>query len=515
MLLLAAVLAGVFLFARRHSHHGDLDLGIWYWHSPFAVSDEDARLLRSAGFTTLYVRTGTFTTDGKRLLLALPEQWQSGDKGFRIVSVFNFDPGLLTHFDAFGVDRMAGDMAPRIAAALDGARKRGIHPAGVQLDIDCPTRLLPKYAELLGRLKPMLAKDFSGTWSFSITALPTWLSSPQFADVASRVDFVAPQFYEGRVGRTVDDIVPVSDPSELASGLRRLDGTGIAFYAGIPAYGHALLYDKRGRLEAVYRGLSAEDALRHPSLRYESTTPIDARGRAARESSYVGQDLVALKAIHPDSSGRGLGDTLAYLLPSLEIESGQARDVEEKAPANCRGMIVYRYPEPDETTCLSIRSIVAAIRNEAPTLEYGVEAHSRAVPYALIGGRSAQTVPRELTISILGKGNAPTETSPDALQVIVDFDRPGVEDYALGDFDRAEMGVVDDAGGFVPCGRARATALRLTRFNSQPGEVLRSGGIDLASDGPRTVRVTWRAHGMGGFHIVDGRSPEWRLADLK
>lgn len=509
LVVLAAILAGAALLARHPKGRPGSDIGIWYWHSPFVVSGRERSLLKSAGITTVYVRTGTFTTDGKRLLLAMPQVWKSKADGLRIVTVFNFDPGLLKHFGELPVESMAKDVSERIVKALAEAKSQGVTLGGVQLDIDCPTRLLPKYADFLSRVR----KAVGPVGSFSITALPTWLSSRDLLRVAKQVDFIAPQFYEGRVGKTLQDVKPISDPAALLAGIRRLNRVGVPYQVGLPAYGHALLFDDQGRLVSMYRGLSSEDALRLTALRHRSTTPLDANGRPATEATYIGEDLMTAEAIRADLSGHGKGDRIAFFLPAPEMVSKQLATVRSEAGADCRGVILYRFPEPGETTALSLESIDAAIRNQPTTIDFGIQMRSRSVPYALIGEESAATVPREFRIQLAASGNVATETAPSAVQVIIEFDRPGIGDFAAGDFDSVQMGTLDNSA-FVPCGRARATAILLNRYNAVPSQTLRSGGIELNQDGPKTVRVLWTAHGMGGFHAFHGSSPTRKLAEL-
>lgn len=509
LVVLVAILAGAALFARHPKGRPGSDIGIWYWHSPFVVTSHERGLLKSAGITTVYVRTGTFTTDGKRLLLAMPQVWKSKAEGLRIVAVFNFDPGLLKHFGELPIDAMASDVSERIVKAFAEAKSQGVTPDGVQLDIDCPTRLLPKYADFLSRVR----KAVGPVGSFSITALPTWLSSRDLLQVATQVDFITPQFYEGRAGKTLQEIKPISDPVALLAGIRRLNRLGVPFQVGLPAYGHALLFDDQGRLVSMYRGLSSENALRLSALRHRSTTPLDANGHPATEANYVGEDLLTVEAIRPDLSGHGKGDRIAFFLPAPEMVSKQLSTVRSEAGADCRGVILYRFPEPGETTALSLESIDAAIRDQPRTIDFAVDMRARSVPYALIGEESAATVPREFRLQLAEVGNVGTETAPDALQVVLEFDRPGIGDIAAGDFDSAQMGTLDN-GAFVPCGRARATAVLLSRYNVLPSQTLRSGGIELSQDGPKTVHVLWTAHGMGGFHSFHGSSPTRKLAEL-
>jgi len=225
---------------------------MWYWHSPFQLTDADRQGLKDVGVTTLYVRAGTFASDGKTVSLILPQRWES--KPERLVLVFNFHPGLVKHLEELKTDQIVRDVTNCVERSWKTAPAT---PQGVQFDVDCPTRLLPRYAEILRGIRQGLkSKGIDG--SFSATALPTWLTSKNIETLASSVDFLVPQFYEGRTGKSANQVYPVSDPNGMRDGLRRLAKLGIPCQVGMATYGHALLYDDHQRLVSMYHGLNPE-----------------------------------------------------------------------------------------------------------------------------------------------------------------------------------------------------------------------------------------------------------------
>jgi hypothetical protein len=458
----------------------ELDLGMWYWHTPFAVSPEEENVLADMGVGTLYVRGGTFGTEGDGAALKLPQRYERPPKGVRIVLVYNFDPDLLRQFEKISLERLRADISAAVLESRTLSQNAGIAVAGVQLDVDVPTRLLPRYADLLRSLRPQI-----GEGEFSITALPTWLDSKSFRQVCDAVDYVVPQFYEGRTGRTVDDLQPVGDPEALRRGLEKLARLGRPFRVGLPAYGHALLYDDEGKLSSMYHGLSLGDALRHPGLKFERSEFLPG-----------GEDLLVLKAIAPGQDGRGLGFRIAYFAPTPAMVSEQVEIVRRRRPNNCLGIVFYRFAGPDQSLCLPLSSIAAALEGEEARVEMNLEIEERSLPWSLIAGEPAAVPARQLSVALTHQGNAPTFPSPEGIRVLLLFDRPGIVSARPGDYDAIDFGSFE-GGLFRPCGKARATAVLLRRFHMIPGQQLAPAAIELEPDGPNLLRASWHAKAVG------------------
>lgn len=465
-------------------------LGMWYWHTPFRLTEDDRARLGRMDVDTLYVRAGTFSSDGKRAVTVLPQRWETDARGLRVVLTMNFDPGLVSHLETIPPESLAADVAQGLLRAREAAK--GVDFAGYQLDVDCPTRLLPRYADLLRRVRRRVAGPFS------VTALPTWLSSPDVRLLAGAVDFLVPQFYENRTPRTLDALAPVSDSAALRNGLVRLRDLGIPFRAGLAAYGHALLYDPKGRLAGMYRGLSPEDALRHPALQMEG------------EGLLEGEQSLVLRAVAPDANGRGRGVRIAYLLPTAESLRRQLAVYREKAPPNALGPILYRFPEPGEAMALPLPTVEAALAGRKATPAFHVELTAQAVPWSLVGPDArAERPPQALRVRATAVGDGPTQAHPGAVQVLVRLDRPGVDGVAPGDFDSAEVGTLGPGGGFVRGSGVRADTILFRRGHALPGEVFRSGVIETRADGATSAQAEWSVAGPDGN--ARGRSKRFPL----
>jgi len=176
-------------------------------------------------------------------------------------------------------------------------------------------------------------------------------------------------------------------------------------------------------------------------------------------------------------------------------------------PSNCRGFILYRFPEPAESMSLPLASIAAGMKGEPPKVDAKIELKSRSVPWSLIDvNSSGDRAPRELSLRLEATGNTATRADKQAVQVLVSLNRPGVEGIASGDFDEAEAGTLNAKGRFIKCAKAVADAVRFRRYHLLPGEVLRSGSILLPADGATQAWTRWVAQGPGGFQTFSGES---------
>lgn len=415
------------------------------------------------GVKQLFVRCATFAATKSGVRTMLPQQWPSGEKAFPCVLVFNFDLGLLTHFESLDTSRVSADMASGILKQAAYAANQGVQVRGVQLDIDSPTRLLPKYGDILGRVRTALNhKD----WSFSATALTSWLYSPKIASIAKQVDFLAPQFYERDVALNLNDPSTISDLHGLRHGLDQSANLGIPFYAGIASYGHAILYDEKGRFASIYHGLNPEDALRHPAFKFESSEPLDESGNIAQPDSYVGEDRLTLVATRNAASGKGIGYHLVYDLPTPAVISAQNKVLEENAPGNCLGMIIYRLPPDDDPLALSAGSVAAALRGQPTEPEISAKLSEQTLRTASIGDST-----HVVNIELMNKGNAATGTSPGAVQVLIQLNEAGFESASLGGFDEAIPGSYHN-GSFVQTGKSNANAVLFKRSQLLAGQTI-------------------------------------------
>lgn len=135
------------------------------------------------------------------------------------------------------------DAAARIAAARETWRGAGVTLAGIEIDYDCATSKLPAYAAFLAALKTRLDPGLA----LSITALPTWLNSPELVALLRIPD------------ESVLQVHAVVNPTQGLFDAKRATAW-IAAYAkrtnrpwrvALPTYGTRVAWDQDGNIAAV------------------------------------------------------------------------------------------------------------------------------------------------------------------------------------------------------------------------------------------------------------------------
>jgi hypothetical protein len=245
----------------------------------------------------------------------------------------------------------------------------------------------------------------------------------------------------------------------------------------LASYGRAILYDDKGRFASFYHGLSPEDALRHPSFRFESSEPLDSSGATATDKTYVGEDKLTLVATKNAASGKGIGYHLVYDLPAPELIVTQNKVVADNAPSNCVGTIIYRLPDEDDPLALSAYSVSAALRNEPLSAELSAKfSQEKPALHTISMADAAGT----FDVSVTNRGTAATVAAPGAVQVLIRLNKPGLEAITPGGFDEATS-LAYRGGSYFPTTTGQADALMLKRSQLLPGAtvnaqlVLRAG----------------------------------------
>ncbi len=508
--LLLGAAAGIgFLRQRLRAPLPPLEVSLWYWHQPFRLAPAEVADLKALGVRQLFVHAGTFRRDGDGAALVLPQQWASRAEGLDIQLVFNFDYTIVRSYGDLSNEALAATIETGVQRERERAQRAGLKVAGFQFDFDCPTRRLPKYAALLRLLRAQLGK--SGT-QVSITALPTWFTSDDVQTVLDAVDFSVPQYYEANIPKTLNQFATVSRLSLAARGLESAGSRGRPFYVGLPAYGHALVYDEKGALVGLYRDMSVRDALRHPAFRLARAFGASRYGTPATPTTYIGEDLYDFVAVRSAPDGRGKGYHLVYDLPTPTLLARHLALVREQRPPNCRGVILFRYGEPGDTTALPIPAIAAALRAQKAQPSLRVQFKARPAPWELIEtGQRAARPPLDLTVTVTNVGAASTFLAPDAVTLTLRFDRPGCEDAPLRDFDAVEAFYSEPSAPGAPpadsglrSSLARANVLRFRKAQLAPGESAQIGPIRLPPDSATRVWGAWTATDAGGFDVLRG-----------
>ncbi len=494
-LVLALVLVGMATWwvLGSRSPTQPLEVSLWYWHSPFCLTKQEAASLNAMGVRRMFVRAGTISASGEAVALTMPQEWLASPDAPNLHLVFALDSGAARRFEELPNRSIAACVAESFALQRKAAERVGLRVEGLQIDFDCPTRLLPKYAELLGEVRRSLA----GPVTLSITALPTWYTSRDMRRLVQQTDFYSPQFYETQIGRELADVHPVSDLRALEKGMAAAQRLGKPFYVGIPAYGHAFMYDDRGRLLGTYRAMSAPQAARHPSFRLAKSWAADSSGKPAHKpEEWIGEEIADFVAVRPGAGGRGLGYHLLYDLPTARMIAANVDVVKEHRPSNCLGVVIFRSPEPDEIMTLPLSSVSAGLRGEEPRLAIRASAEVEKAAWNMVEGGNEPTF--AVTVSLKNTGEANSFFSSDSVVLILKSDAPGIK-VEPGDFDRIER--FSDSGSSA--GPASASVVVCYKSLIRAGETLSVGPVAV-NGRARVISGEWRARMPGGFETLAG-----------
>lgn len=201
-----------------------LDQQLYVWQRQWTADHESALSDSRSDFSTLRV-------------LALQAFPNAGWTRARI------DPALLKRDDRplIAVIRLDGqlqaldqqDITSQIQQLIKDWQTQGLNLAGVEIDHDAGNARLPAYREFLTHLRAALPTSMP----LSITALPTWLDSPELPALLSMVDSSVLQ-----VHAVTDPRRGLFDPDQARQWAKAWGRITVKpFYLALPAYGVALL----------------------------------------------------------------------------------------------------------------------------------------------------------------------------------------------------------------------------------------------------------------------------------
>jgi hypothetical protein len=486
-----------------------LEISFWYWHTPYKIEAAEAAQLQAIEVKQLFVLAGTFKMQHDAVHMVMPQQWETATSTFGVHLVFHIDSTLIREFEKLPVETLAQSLGTSIYLACDNAARSGVRVVGVQLDFDCPTRLLERFGDLMHRLRPKLRHGLQ----LSATALPTWYTSSSVDLLMKQVDFLTPQYYEPTISKTVDGTSTISSVSLLQHGLKAAGRHDYPFYAGIPAYGHALLYTDKGDLLGMYHDMSVTAAMQQPAFRLDRSFGADREAKPATSTNYVGEDMYDFEAVRPDEDGHGLGFHLVYDIPTPELLRSYMAALEAERPRNCRGVILFRCPEANEPSTLPITAIAATLAHRKPAPNLKVSVSSTAAPWAVVeSGMKVDHVPHDVMITVTNTGDAATFIAKDAVTVYLQFDSVGFDTIEQGDFDSAETlySYNAAAGSAVKASSLRSNTIRAYRCYLAPGETARIGPIETQA---ANVHGKWSVIGAGKLQTYRGEIPEQAVGD--
>jgi hypothetical protein len=156
-----------------------------------------------------------------------------------------WDELLATGRPIIAVMRIDGRLdAARLPSLIEQAATAPASVAGIEIDYDCPTSKLVAYAAFLAELRQRLPASLA----LSITALPTWMNSPEVRRLAS--DAIAERVLQ--VHAVDEPHRGLFDPARAEHWVREFAGvSGRPFRVALPTYDVRVSWGGDGRLAGV------------------------------------------------------------------------------------------------------------------------------------------------------------------------------------------------------------------------------------------------------------------------
>lgn len=420
----------------------EVPIAFWAWRTHAPSAAEVQKVFTATNAKTLFLRAGQFdAADGSvRRIRPVSGAMPSS---VELHLVYNGTRKLLRELERLEAIEVAKVVADTYRSDLSRAANENVEVKGIQLDLDVPTRLLPRYAELLRRVREMLPPDAA----LSVTGLPTWADSNDIHAVLEAVDFWNPQCYGANIPTHMTERIPISSPKEVERMMAKIRKLEKPFYAGLSAYSYAILYDKNGDLIDLRGDIDPSAASMNKDLELAASQTFkgDARTSQIRREYRAKSDFVL------DGLIIHAGETLVFDLPTAGSLRASARVVREKAGELLLGICVFRIPTAEDRATLSLEEITSALadRETRGSTNIKLEAISD----------------QQLRIVAENTGNASSALTID-LEIPVGS-VSGV--HGLSGFDNYEPLCRVPAKDPMPCSSRRANIVRLNASVWTPG----------------------------------------------
>lgn len=224
------------------------------------------------------------------------------------------------------------------------AREHGLDPIELQLDFDAAASRLHAYRTLLEQVRVQVAPR-----RLVITALPSWMDSPDFAPLIAAVDGYVLQVHSLQKPQSTADKFTIFDGEHATDWVTRAAAYGRPFRVALPTYGYAVGFGRDGR----FLGLQAESTAR--------AWPAGTAVRSVKADAGAVAEFV--------------------------------RRIAARHPPACRGIAWFRLPTDEDALAWRWPTLDAVMRGDAlgprPTLETRTGANG-ALDLVLVNGGTAE-----------------------------------------------------------------------------------------------------------------------------
>ena len=451
-------LAGCVL-ALGNAWAGSLERSFWVWHRAAPLRAEESAELARQEVGTLFWSVGEMENRGGAWRWKAPPLTLAAvAPRFHVVPVVRLtSEGKMP----FAGEAMAG-FSEKLKAVATGAGE-------VQLDYDCPDRLLGDYAAALGEIRRTIPR-------VSITALAHWPRLRDFAALTRNVSEIAPMFYDMQrdptgVGPDVPP-PPILDPEPVAAALADWRVCAIPWRAGLPTFARLTVFDRTGLSRGQIPNWSWEDFCFHKSLRTLGPTRLGVTLFRADADTRVAATPVAA------------GEIVASRFTD---RAALAQSVERAREAGAAGIVFFRLPDGSDPAGWSLSDLAKLAAPGSPRL---ILRQSAGDQLELVNDSPTDLAPR-LT------GEKGDRDRGYALEL--DAPAPVFREALAGDFWRVTSHANPDAKMPKPVAVPLATRLTFWFSDLRAGAARRTGLLQLAP-GATFAGVRYRILNCEGAH---------------
>lgn len=398
--------------------------------------------MRRQGVGTLFWHVGEMELrEGSWTWKAPPLAAATLAPGFRVVPVVRLASEARTPFTPDRVAGLAGSL--RAVAAQSGE---------LQIDFDCPNRLLDSYTSALRNLKSAIPR-------ISITALAHWPRLPGFAALTRSVDEIVPMFYDMQGDPTGVSLEapppPILDPAQVEAAMQAWSACPIPWRAGLPTFARLTVFDRTGLSRGQIPNWSWEDFCFHKDLHTLAPTRLGITLFRATAGARV--------AATPVNEGE-------IVVSRFTDRAALAQAVVRAPAAGAKGVVFFRLPDDSDPAGASLRDLGALGSSGQAHLLLRQSAEEQ---LELVNDSNFDLPPRL-------SGDKSDRDRGYALEI--DAPAPVFREALAGDFRRVAAHANPDAKKPIPTVVPLATRLTFWFSQLRAGASLRTGLLQLAPD---------------------------------
>lgn len=309
---------------------GEFGTSFWVWQRYEALSPVERAELQRDGVRVLYWEVGEMTNQG--------QDWQGRPNldSFRDGSFAGIRVVPVVRLVTFGPSPFTGEALRKFLQAFDSA---SYGTKELQIDYDCPDRLLGEYSAALVQLHRRVPR-------LSATALAGWSRLPAWLQLQSSVDELFPMFYDLEADPKLEAgkaPPPLLDSAKLQRELKEWQACQIPWQAGLPSFARITLYDPEGHARGHLRAWKWADLCFNKAL---TTTVATEAGVTLLRAP--GEGTLAVAALHP-------GELIAARWPDRE---GLAQAVLTAKAVGAGGVVFFRLPDANDSSGWSLAQIM-------------------------------------------------------------------------------------------------------------------------------------------------------------